>query len=203
MTAEVEAGAAARVRKARGAASETANRVARRKGRTAASGPGQSPRKRSIRNQILTKRRQKVKVRMEPHVRALAPGLGQCPSQNQMSNQVLVPGLSRSRSLGPGPSLDLGLPLGRAPGRDQGLAPDPNLAASTLGTVRKVFCTCFVVVAQVIAVETISMLYIFNKPNGVSVTVRRGAPALRWSLAHGSAARSLSCRQVLFKQKPF
>lgn len=50
MTAEVEAGAAAtaRVRKARGAASETANQVARRKGRTAMSGPGQSPKKKSI-----------------------------------------------------------------------------------------------------------------------------------------------------------
>lgn len=50
MTAEVEAGAAAtaRVRKARGAASETANQVARRKGRTAMSGPGQSPKKKSM-----------------------------------------------------------------------------------------------------------------------------------------------------------
>lgn len=48
MTAEVEAEAAARVRKARDAASETANQVARRKGRTATSGPGQSPKKRSI-----------------------------------------------------------------------------------------------------------------------------------------------------------
>ena len=45
---KVEAGAAARVRKARGAASETANQVARKKGRTAASGPGQSPKKRNI-----------------------------------------------------------------------------------------------------------------------------------------------------------
>lgn len=48
MRAEVEAGAAARARKARGAASETAKQVARRKGRTAVSGPGQPPRKRSV-----------------------------------------------------------------------------------------------------------------------------------------------------------
>lgn len=48
MTAEVEAGAAARVRKARGAASEIANQAARKKGRTAVSSPDQSPEKRNI-----------------------------------------------------------------------------------------------------------------------------------------------------------
>lgn len=169
MTAEVEAGAAARVRKARGAASEIANQAARKRGRTAVSSPGQSPEKRNIKNQSLTKRKQKVRVRMQLPVWCLALGLGLFPSQNQMSNQIPVPGQNLFQNRGPGPSL--GLPPGHAPDRGQGLAPDPNLAATILGTVREVFCTCLVVVAQVIEVENMSMLYIFNCPDGLSVVV--------------------------------
>lgn len=193
MTAGVEAGAAARVRKAKGATSETANQVARRKGRTATSGPGQPPRKRSIRNQILTKRRQKVRVRMQLHVGCLAPGLDRFPSQNQMSNQILVPGLSLSQSLGPGPSLDLGLPPGHIPDHGQGLAPDPNLAAATLGAVGRVFCTCFVVVAQVIEVATLLMLYISTTPM-VCLAFSAVLPPCN---ALSSSPPFLACRKVL------
>lgn len=179
MRAEVEAGAAARAREARGAASETANRVARRKGRTAASGPGQPPRKRSVQNQILTKKRREGRARMELHTGCLTPGLGPFPSQNHVANQILVPGPSLFQSLDPGPSLDLGLPLGHAPDHGQGLAPDPNLA----GTVGKVFCTCSVVVAQVIEVET-STLYILTNPDGVSAMSGAAPPrCARWRRA--------------------
>lgn len=115
---------------------------------------------------------------MQLPIRCLAPGLGQFPSQNQMSNQILVPGQNLFQNLGPGPSLGLGLPLGHTPVHGQGLAPDPNLAAPTLGTIGEVFCTCLVVVAQVIEVENMSMLYIFNYPDGVSVTVNCTAPSL-------------------------
>lgn len=140
-----------------------------------------------------------MRVRMQPHVGCLAPGLGRFPSQNQMSNQILVPDLNLFQSLGPGPSLDLGLPLGHTPDRGQGLAPDPNLAATTLGTVGKVFCTCLVVVAQVIEVENMSMLYIFNNPDGMSVVVNCSAPSLQGSLVQGCSAHFLSYRKVLFK----
>lgn len=182
MRAEVEAGAAARARKARGAASETANRVARRKGRTAASGPGQPPRKRSVQNQILTKKRRGGRARMELHTGCLAPGLGPFPSQNHVANQILVPGPNLFQSLDPGPSLDLGLPLGHTPDHGRGLAPDPNLA----GTVGKVFCTCSVVVAQGIEVET-STLYILNNPDGMSA-MSCAAPSPLCSLAQGCSA---------------
>lgn len=101
-----------------------------------------------------------------------------------MSNQILVPGLSLFQSLGPGPSLDLGLPLGHAPHRSQGLAPHPNLAAPTLGPVGGVFCTCVVVVAQVIEVENTSMLYIFRNPDGMS-HCSCSAPSLQCSLVQG------------------
>lgn len=136
---------------------------------------------------------------MQPHGGCLAPGLGRFPSQNQMSNRILVPGLNLFPSLSPGPSLDLGLPLGHAPDRGQGLAPDPNLAATTLGTVREVFCTCLVVVAQVIEVENTSMLYILNNPDGMSLIVNCSAPSLRCSLVQGRSARFLPYRKVLFK----
>lgn len=108
----------------------------------------------------------------------LALGLGLFPSRNQMSNQIPVPDQNLFQNLGPGPSLGLGLPLGHTPSHGQGLAPDPNLAASILGTVREVFCTCLVVVAQVIEVENMSMLYIFNCPDGVSVVVSGSTHAL-------------------------
>lgn len=121
-----------------------------------------------------------MRARMQPHVGHLAPGLGRSPNQNQMSDQILVPGLSLSQSLGPGPSLDLGLPPGHTPGHGRGLAPDPNLAAATLGAVGRVFCTCFVVVAQVIEVATLLMLYISTTPHGVS-GVLRSAPSLQRS----------------------
>lgn len=57
MIAEVEAGATARMRKARGAASETAKAAARREERTATSGPGQAPKKRSSSNPSWTRKR--------------------------------------------------------------------------------------------------------------------------------------------------
>lgn len=77
-----------------------------------------------------------------------APGLGPFPSPNQMSNQILVPGPNLFQSRGPDPSPGLGLPLGHTPGRSQGPAPDPNLAATPLGMVGKVFCTCLVAVTK-------------------------------------------------------
>lgn len=77
-----------------------------------------------------------------------APGLGPFPSSNQISNQILVPGLNLIQSQGLGPSPGLGLPLGHTPGRGQGPAPDPNLAAMPLGMVGKVFCTCLVAVTK-------------------------------------------------------
>jgi len=135
---------------------------------------------------------------MQPHVRGLAPDLDLFPSQNQMLNQILVPGLNPFPSLGPGPSLDLGLPLGHAPDHGQGLSPDPNLAAATLGRVGKVFCTCLVVVAQVIEVENLLMLYIFNNPDGMSV-VNSSAPSLQCLLVQGCSACFLDDRKVLFK----
>lgn len=65
-----------------------------------------------------------------------------------MSNQILVPGPNLFQSRGPDPSPGLGLPLGRTPGRTQGPAPDPNLAAAPLGMAGKVFCTCLVAVTK-------------------------------------------------------
>lgn len=137
---------------------------------------------------------------MEPHARCLAPGLGPFPSQNHVSNQILVPGLNLFQSLDPGPSLDLGLPLSHTPDHGQGLAPDPNLAATTPGMVGKVFCTCSVVVAQVIEVETTSMLYILNNPYGMSV-MNCGAPSLLFSLVQSCSAHFLSDRKILFKYR--
>lgn len=90
-----------------------------------------------------------------------APDLGPFPSPNQMSNQILVPGPNLFQSRGPGPSPGLGQPLGHTPGHGQGPAPDPNLAATPLGMVGSLlymFSSC----NQVIEVETLSMLCIFN-----------------------------------------
>lgn len=49
-----------------------------------------------------------------------------------------------------------------------------------------------------IEVEHMSMLYIFNYPNGVSVIVQYRAPFLQCFLDQGYAAHLLTCRKIPF-----
>lgn len=71
-------------------------------------------------------------MRVRKWTPAVNPGPGQIPILNKMSDQNLAPDPNLFQSQDPNPSLDRGLPLDRIPDLDQGLGPDPKLAATTL-----------------------------------------------------------------------
>lgn len=104
-------------------------------------------------------------------MRRPGPGPGPIPNPNQPSRQNHAPDQSPHQKPGLGPSLDPGLHPGRLPGPDLGPTHGPNWLRPQLELPEK-FCTCLVAVAQVIEVEHMSLLYIFNSPNGVSTVVK-------------------------------
>lgn len=174
--------AAAAAARARGAgnmaASETASQAAavRRKRRKMPTAPspdhGPARCQRSGNEPSLSLARGKVAGRagMPAPIRRPGPGQGPILNPNQ-TPQNHAPDQSLLQKPDLGPSLDPGLHPDRLPGLDLDPTQDPNWLLPQLELPEK-FCTCLVAVAQVIEVEYMSLLYIFNSPNGVSTIVK-------------------------------
>lgn len=178
--AAVGAAAAARARGAENmAASETASQAAaarrkRRKMPTAPSpdhGPARCQRSGNVPSLSLARGKVEGRARMLAPIRRPGPGQGPILSPNQTSPQNHAPDQSPLQKPDLGPSLNLGLHPDRLPGLDLDPTQDPNWLLPQLELPEK-FCTCLVAVAQVIEVEHMSLLYIFNSPNGVSTIVK-------------------------------
>lgn len=111
------------------------------------------------------------RARMLAPIRRPGPGRGPIPNQNQTLHQNHAPDQSLLQKPDLGPSLDPGPHPDHRPGLDLGPTQGPNWLRPQLELPEK-FCTCLVAVAQVIEVEHMSLLYIFNSPNGVSTIVK-------------------------------
>lgn len=177
--AAVGAAAAARARGAENmAASETASQAAaarrkRRKMPTAPSpdhGPARCQRSGNVPSLSLPRGKVEGRARMLAPTRRHGPDQGPILNPNQTTPQNHAPDQSLLQKPDLGPSLDPGLHPDR-PGLDLDPTQDPNWLLPQLELPEK-FCTCLVAVAQVIEVEHMSLLYIFNSPNGVSTIVK-------------------------------
>lgn len=177
--AAVAAAAAARARGAENmAASETASHAAaarrkRRKMPTAPSpdhGPARCQKSGNVPSLSLARGKVEGRARRLAPIRKPGPGQGPILNPNQ-TPQNHAPDQSPLQKPDLGPSLDPGLHPDRLPGLDLDPTQDPNWLLPQLELPEK-FCTCLVAVAQVIEVEHMSLLYIFNSPNGVSTIVK-------------------------------
>lgn len=177
--AAVAAAAAVRAREAENAAaSETASQAAarRRRGKTLSTpgpdlGPARLQRSGNVPSLSPARGKAEGRAKMLAPIRRPGPGQGPIPNQNQTFRQNHAPGQSLLQKPDLGPSLDPGLHPDHLPGLDLDPTQDPNWLRPQLELPEK-FCTCLVAVAQVIEVEHMSLLYIFNSPNGVSTIVK-------------------------------
>lgn len=173
------AAAAVRAREAENAAaSETASQAAarRRRGKTLSTpgpdlGPARLQRSGNVPSLSPARGKAEGRAKMLAPIRRPGPGQGPIPNQNQTFRQNHAPGQSLLQKPDLGPSLDPGLHPDHLPGLDLDPTQDPNWLRPQLELPEK-FCTCLVAVAQVIEVEHMSLLYIFNSPNGVSTIVK-------------------------------